>query len=290
MNVGKNRMKSQIEKRQINVSPQYDQEKFKRYVNLAYREGSTTARMYSWAFKKFSPSLTTKGQLDRFVATYLRGSKRNPFYSGFFKAFLDCFEVEYKFPKDLSRAKNYERVKEHKFLHITLIKRIINGTSPYISMMCRIYFDTGLRLRELMNIERSGINLDERRLRGIGKNGKPFNEKISSNTAEILERFMHSRGECKYPFHVRDCEDHAKSFWYFLKKECSALGIENVTPHRLRHSLGRHLKVDRGFDLDKVRIKLRHSKLDTTKIYAVSTKEEVDAEIDEKVFNEGEEL
>ncbi len=256
-----------------------------RYVNLAYREGSNTAKQYLWAFTKFAPGLATQQGLDNFVITYMRGSKRNPFYAGFFKAYLDCFEIEYKFPKDLSRAKNYEGTKKRKFLTIEEVKTLIHGTSPYISLMVRIYFDTGLRLRELINTKIDNIDLDERTIEGIGKNGKPFCEKMSPETLKHLKNHINSADfDDEYPFKVRTCTDHAKSFWYFLKKEGKLLGIDNVTPHKLRHALGRYLHVDLGLDLDKVKVKLRHSRLETTNIYAYSTKEEVDAIIDEKVF------
>ena len=278
-------MKRDIESKQLNTNPHYDKDKFNRYVSLAYREGSNTSKQYNWAFRKFGPVLTTEQQLDYFVVTYLRGAKKNPFYSGFLKAFMECFEIEYKFPKDLSKAKNYEGEKRHKFLSYKDVQRIIQGTTPYVSLMCRIYFDTGLRLRELMNVKIDDIYIDDRAIEGIGKNGKPFREKMSQHTMDLLSNYLASAPDSEFPFQVRSCSDHAKSFWYFLKKECKQLGIDNVTPHRLRHSLGRHLLLN-GFGLEKIATKLRHSRVDTTRIYASSTKEEVDKQIDDQVFGD----
>jgi len=76
----------------------------------------------------------------------------------------------------------------------------------------------------------------------------------------------------------------ARSFQYWLKKECKLLGIDNVHPHRLRHALGHHLSADLGFDLLEVKEKLRHATVATTQIYAKRSKEEVDKKIDKEMY------
>ena len=46
-------------------------------------------------------------------------------------------------------------------------------------------------------------------------------------------------------------------------------GLENVTPHILRHSFAKAL-IDNGVTLEKVAILLGHNNLNTTKIYTTS--------------------
>jgi integrase len=268
------------------VSQTYDYEKFKSYLEGA-GASETTKKSYLWAFKKFYGRLDTQENFNSWLGTYMRGSRANPFYRGFYSTLNKCFKLEYVIPHSMLKLnlKDDQLLRKRKFLSHQEVQKMIKNTSPYISLLIRIYFDTGLRLRELINTETENIDTVSRTIKGIGKNRKPFSVKMSSETAWRLEDWLIEH-EQKYPFHVRNCSDHAKSYWYFLKKECALIGIEGVTPHKLRHALAYYLRAEKSFDLEQIRVKMRHKMLETTKIYAAAPQEEVDTKMDREVFNE----
>lgn len=254
---------------------------FKHYLELRY--SPSTIKQYSWAFISFSKQLQSQEEVDHFLISKVYNAKNNPFYKGFLKAYIDCFELPFKITP--SKRKRPPKSKEYTFLTHEQIQLIIDKSIPWISLLVRIYFETGLRLRELMNTTREDINLEERTIKGIGKGNKPFKVKFSTTTKELLSVWMLSNNR-EYVFHFNEeKKDHARSFYYFLKVQCEELGMPDVHPHMIRHALGHYLKFDLGFDLQQIKAKLRHANLETTEIYAQISKEEVE-KIDERLFED----
>ncbi len=259
----------------------YKYKKFAQYLDFNYNEN--TAKQYLGAFKRSAHLLGSQTDIDMFLLDKVYNKSNNSFYKSFLRAFIECFELPYIIKKPRRRLPKIE--KDYKFLTKEQVDRIINGTTPYISLLSRLYFETGLRLRELINVRRDDINLTERTLSGMGKGNKPFVVKFSYKSQGLLQEYMRDNSR-ELPFHCEyPIKDHAKSFWYYLRKECKErLSMKNVHPHRFRHALGHHLRVDKGFDQQQIRVKLRHADTRSTDIYTVATVQEVDDRMDEEVF------
>lgn len=271
------------------ASRAYDYEKFKAYLEGA-GASDTTKKSYLWAFNKFYVNFENQDKFNTWLGTYMRGKCANPFYRGYYSTLNKCFKLDYHIPHSMLKinAMDQQLLKKRKFLSRSEVDKMIKNTSPYVSLLIKIYFETGLRLRELINTKAQDIDTVNRTIRGIGKNRKPFVVKMSSKTAWQLENWLMENSQ-EYPFHIRKCKDHAKSFGYFLKKECKKIGIDDVTPHKLRHALAYYLRTEMNFDLEQIRVKMRHKMIETTKIYAAAPQEEVDNKMDREVFKEGEE-
>ena len=255
---------------------------FLKYLELRYSPG--TIRQYMWAMHSFDDLLETQEDVNNFVREKVYKRTNNPFYIGFLKAYLECFQLNFKIIK--SKRKKPKTIKEYKFLTQEQVQFIIQYTTPRISLITRIFWESGLRLRELIDMEIGGINLSERTLKGIGKGGRPFKVFISKRTALLVDRYL-KRNRRTYPFHSDDTDkDHAKSYYYYLRKECEELLLENIHPHRIRHALGHHLRADKKFDLQQIKTVLRHSKLETTDIYTEATEKEVEDKVRKEVFEE----
>jgi len=261
-----------------------DLNKFKGYLELRY--SPSTIRQYLWAYKSFNQDLQTQEGIDRFVIEKMRKRGNNPFYSGFLKAFIECFNISAVIHPSKKKLKKVSR--EYKFLTKSQVEYIISNTTPYISLMVRLFFETGLRLHELIDAEWEDISPVDRSISGIGKNNVPFRVKYSHETALLLEEYLDKPINMKkYPFHrKKSIKYHACSFHYYLKKECEAIGIPGVHTHRFRHALGHHLRADMGFDLKQIQKKLRHRNLETTSIYTEATQKEVDDKIDKEVYGQ----
>jgi len=257
---------------------------FKEYLELRY--SASTTRQYLWAFKSYSPNLRSQEELNVFVIDKMRKRGNNPFYNGFLKSYIDCFGLNLVIHP--SKKKINVQEKTYKFLTKEEVDTIISGTSPYISLMTRLFFETGLRLRELINTKIDDINIVERTISGIGKNSVRFKVKYSRETADMLVKLLNDarNNGLVRPFHchVNNAKDHAKSFHYYLRKECNGLGIPGVHAHRFRHALGHYLRAEMKFDLKQIQRKLRHKRLETTSIYTEATQKEVDDKIDREVY------
>lgn len=255
-------------------------EVFLEYLRLHYAN-ENTRRQYQDCCLRFIRNIgldLSQESADKFLGTFTNNSLNR----GFIKALSDCFKANIMVPKQRSR----KGLKIYKFLNKADIDSIINGTSPKTSLMVRIYFETGLRLSELINAHRDNFNLTDNYIEGIGKGKKPFKELFSKNTANLISDYFKSFKEVPdYPFRYGSLKHSAKKFQYDLKKECAAIGIKGMHPHKIRHSLGHYLRESKGWDIEEIKVKLRHSDIRTTSIYATATKDEIDNKM-RGIFNE----
>lgn len=252
---------------------------------LKYNYSPTTIKLYLWAFNKHHRSLLNEAGIRDYLMKYCFSEARNPLYMGFLKSFIQCFNLPIKIERPKKRLPKKEQY--YKFLEKQVVDKMISELPVYYSMLVQLLFETGLRRTELIDTQRTNINLEERYIKGLGKGNKEFMVKFSKETAKLLKEYLTYFPE-EYPFHHgRKNKDHARSFYYNLKKECEDIGIVGIHPHKLRHALGHYLSVDKQMPMPLVKTKLRHSNLQSTEIYAVATQEETDERIEHEVFENG---
>lgn len=114
-----------------------------------------------------------------------------------------------------------------------------------------MYFlvDTGLRLRELLSIRLSGVNLERRLVKVVGKGGDERMVTYGDNVAHALRLYLYSRA-------LHPHADHA-ALWIsqrgalapttvetMMKKRGDRVGID-LWPHRLRHQFA-HMALSSG--------------------------------------------
>lgn len=271
-----------------------DPAKFEEYAEIQ-GWSPQTKRQYKLTAKRIEPywenEQITQNTINRFLRKISRNkSYGNPYYLSFVRRYLDCYRMEMQAAGiriQLPRIRRKKTVKqEYKFLTIKQISFLLkNITNRQIKLMIRIYFETGLRCDELIRVQRKDIQLEERRIKGIGKRDVIFNEPFSHTTKKWLQIWFTKCKDPNHPFifytrHNNPVRQQRWACWYYIKKECAKAGIPNVHPHRLRHSLGYFLTTQ-GWTLTQIKTKLRHQDISTTQIYSVSTKEEVDEKMNE---------
>jgi integrase/recombinase XerD len=141
--------------------------------------------------------------------------------------------------------------------------------------LVELLYGAGLRVSEAVGLDRTGVDLDDRLVRVIGKGGKERVVPIGRHAAEALRRYL-SRGR---PF--LDRRHRAELFlnarcgpltragaFLILRKLAEKAGLdpERVHPHLLRHSFATHL-LEGGADLRSVQEMLGHADLSTTELY-----------------------
>lgn len=140
--------------------------------------------------------------------------------------------------------------------------------------MMELMYSSGLRVSELVGLELSQYSANQACMRLMGKGAKerlvPVGEEASEWIGNYLKRsrpnLLNGR-HCDTLFvTARGGGMTRQAFWYIIKRYANVAGINNVSPHSLRHSFATHL-VNHGADLRVVQMLLGHSDLSTTQIY-----------------------
>lgn len=142
-----------------------------------------------------------------------------------------------------------------------------------------LLFSSGLRVSELVGLDKDHINLKRREfmVRGKGQKDRPIF--ISQAAAEWLARYLEQRDDNTRPLFIRyngtkavDLSGNfhrltARSVQRLVNRYALLAGItKHVSPHTLRHSFATDLLMN-GADLRSVQAMLGHSNIATTQIY-----------------------
>ena len=142
-----------------------------------------------------------------------------------------------------------------------------------------LLFSSGLRVSELVGLDRDHINLKRREftVRGKGQKDRPIF--ISPEAADWIQRYIDAREDNSRPLFARysgtkqiDRSGNfhrltARSVQRMVGRYALLAGItKHVSPHTLRHSFATDLLMN-GADLRSVQALLGHSNISTTQIY-----------------------
>lgn len=142
-----------------------------------------------------------------------------------------------------------------------------------------LLFSSGLRVSELVGLNRDHINLKRREfmVRGKGQKDRPIF--ISPEAAKWVEHYLQKRSDTAKPLFVRYSGNKqvdltgnfhrltARSVQRLIARYTLLAGItKHVSPHTLRHSFATDLLMN-GADLRSVQALLGHSNIATTQIY-----------------------
>ena len=146
--------------------------------------------------------------------------------------------------------------------------------------MLEVMYACGLRVSELLTIEKKNLSLETSTIRIFGKGAKERVVPISEFALEFLIKYINEvrnvskHRQSKYIFLNDEGKPLSRQyFWQIIKKYSEKAGIIiNVSPHTLRHCFATHL-LENGAELRAVQEMLGHSKINTTQIYThVSSK------------------
>ncbi len=172
-----------------------------------------------------------------------------------------------------------------KFLEKDSVERLLN--MPSISnekglrdkVILEVLFSTGLRVSELVKLNRDGINLERGEFGVIGKGGKPRVVFLSARAIDWIKRYLNVRKDEFKPMFIRyggprkEVETDAtmrltaRSVQRIVEKYVKKAKLPiKITPHGLRHSFATNL-LKNGADIRSVQEMLGHKNIATTQIY-----------------------
>ncbi|EKD46833.1 MAG: tyrosine recombinase XerD [uncultured bacterium] len=141
-----------------------------------------------------------------------------------------------------------------------------------------LLFSAGLRVSELINVDRDQINLARQEFSVRGKGDKIRIVFISDTAKDALEKYLNKRTDIDNAVFIRlsnkkTTDDPAtkrltpRSVQRIVKYYSAKAGIvKDVHPHTLRHSFATDLLAN-GADIRSVQTMLGHSSITTTQIY-----------------------
>jgi site-specific recombinase XerD len=171
------------------------------------------------------------------------------------------------------------------FLNSEQVERLLN--SPKISNMMGLrdkailetLFSTGLRVSELVNLNRDQVDLERKEFGVKGKGNKLRVVFLSDTAAEWIERYLRARKDNFKPLFIRysgavDTQKNgekmrltARSIQNIVAKYAKRSGLPiEATPHTLRHSFATDLLIS-GADIRSVQEMLGHESIKTTQVY-----------------------
>ena len=131
---------------------------------------------------------------------------------------------------------------------------------------------TGVRVAELVNMDKDDINLHERECIVLGKGDKERIVYFDARTKLHLKKYLQTRTDSNPALFVTLKKPHkrlnASGVEAMLKKVGARSEVSHVHPHKFRRTMAT-TAIDKGMPIEQVQKLLGHEKIDTTLHYAM---------------------
>ncbi len=131
---------------------------------------------------------------------------------------------------------------------------------------------TGMRIGEMVSLNRADINFEERECVVFGKGSKERIVYFDARTKIHLTNYLHSRNDDNPALFVSLRNPHSRLQISGIESKLKAigkiLGISRVHPHKFRRTLAT-MAIDKGMPIEQLQRLLGHQKIDTTLQYAM---------------------
>lgn len=144
--------------------------------------------------------------------------------------------------------------------------------------MIDLLLSTGVRVGELVKMNRADIDFQERQCKVFGKGNKEREEYFNARTKIHLQRYLESRTDDNPALFVTLLKPHTRltisGVEVRLRKMGKDVHIDKVHPHKFRRTLAT-MAIDRGMPIEQVQKLLGHVRIDTTLHYAMVNQQNV---------------
>lgn len=164
----------------------------------------------------------------------------------------------------------YDKIVRKPFSPVEREKLKNTCTSLRDLALTEFLYASGLRVSEVISLDRSSIDFVTRESTVIGKGGKERRFYLSEVCAEYLRQYLNSRTDNNAALFVSIKSPYKRltkeGVEFIVKTLGKKAGISNVHPHRFRRTLATDL-VRKGVPIQDVAQILGHSDLRTTQVY-----------------------
>jgi integrase/recombinase XerC len=146
-----------------------------------------------------------------------------------------------------------------------------------------LFYATGMRLSELLNIKTQDIHLQDNTIKVLGKRNKeriiPFGNRMAELLTMYLEKLEKKFGEGTKNNYIfvtdKGTPLYAKAVYRIVRKYLDMVTtIDKRSPHVIRHTFATHL-LNKGADLNAIKTILGHSSLASTQVYTHNSIEQL---------------
>ncbi len=150
-------------------------------------------------------------------------------------------------------------------------------------MIIEMFYDTGIRLSELINIKVQDINFQDNTIRIFGKRSKeriiPFGNRLDELLTIYLDNYEKNisvESENYYIFvTAKGKKLYPEAVYRIVRKYLDMVTtIDKRSPHVIRHTFATHL-LNNGADLNAIKTILGHSSLAATQVYTHNSVEQL---------------
>jgi integrase/recombinase XerD len=137
--------------------------------------------------------------------------------------------------------------------------------------MLELMYAAGLRVSELVNLKQSEVDIHAGVVNCHGKGSKERRVPVGKSAINWLQKYATVKagyGESRFaPLFLHRGKPMTRQLaWSMIKTYANKIGLQNVSPHTLRHSFATHL-LQHGADSRSVQALLGHADISTTQIY-----------------------
>lgn len=143
-----------------------------------------------------------------------------------------------------------------------------------------LLYSTGIRVGELVNLNRNDINFEERECVVFGKGDKERRVYFDAKAKLHLQNYLKSRNDDNPALFVTLDAPHDRLKISGVEIRLRELGrkqnLERIHPHKFRRTMATRA-IDKGMPIEQVQKILGHSQIDTTMQYAIVNQSNVKA-------------
>ena len=143
-------------------------------------------------------------------------------------------------------------------------------------LIIELFYVTGIRLSELINIKISDVDFNNQSIKVLGKRNKERIIPLSSNVVNDLNIFIENNQKNKYLFtNLEGDKLYNKLVYRLVNKYIGEISsVNKKSPHILRHTFATHM-LNNGADINAIKELLGHANLSATQVYTHNTIEKL---------------
>ena len=138
--------------------------------------------------------------------------------------------------------------------------------------MIDLLYSTGIRVGELVNLDRDDIDFENRECIVSGKGDKERKVYFDAKAKIHLQKYLDSRIDDEHALFVTLDAPHARlkisGVEIRIRELGRRLGLDRIHPHKFRRTVATRA-IDKGMPIEQVQKLLGHAQIDTTMQYAI---------------------
>ena len=143
-------------------------------------------------------------------------------------------------------------------------------------LIIELFYVTGIRLSELINIKISDVDFSNQSIKVLGKRKKERIIPLSSSMINSLDNFIKNNHKNHFLFTNLDgVKLYTKLVYRLVNKYIAKISsVNKKSPHILRHTFATHM-LNNGADINAIKELLGHANLSATQVYTHNTIEKL---------------